>query len=108
MGNIKHHAIVVTSDSKEKANMAHKKAKELFKETVSELISSEYNGYYSFFIAPDGSKEGWPESEKADLRRKQFNDWVNLQAYEDGSNQIRFCEMFYGEMNGLSKIENHN
>ena len=108
MGYIKHHGIAVTSDIDELIKQAHTQAKSIFKERASEILNSKTNGYKSFFIAPDGSKEGWEESNNEDLQRETFVKWVNQQAYDDGSNSISFCEFFYGEDNGYSQIENHN
>ena len=34
------------------------------------------NGQSSFFIAPDGSKEGWATSDNGDNARKEFLDWL--------------------------------
>lgn len=108
MGYIKHHGIAVTSGIDELIKEAHTKAKSIFNERTSELLTSETNGYKSFFIAPDGSKEGWDESNKGNAQRETFVKWINEQAYEDDSNSISFCEFFYGEDNGNSLIENHN
>jgi hypothetical protein len=108
MGYIKHHAIVVTTSIDELIKTAHEKAKEIFETTVSEIIPSKINGYKSFLIAPDGSKEGWSESDTGNVNRKSFIDWVNAQAYEDGSNSLSYCEFFYGEDNGYSEIVSHN
>lgn len=108
MGYIKHHAIVVTSYKDEAINLAHAKAKDIFNQKVSEILESEMNSYKSFFIPPDGSKEGWEDSEKGDYQRKMFVDWIKEQNEEDGSNSLDFCEFFYGEDNGWAQIENHN
>ncbi|MGG3872975.1 hypothetical protein [Brevibacillus laterosporus] len=64
MGTIKHNAIVVTDAdyAMDKLELVHKKAQELFSSLVSPIIKSNSNGYQSFFVAPDGSKEGWEES----------------------------------------------
>tara|TARA_R110000851_G_scaffold147756_1_gene287757 strand:- start:745 stop:1071 length:327 start_codon:yes stop_codon:yes gene_type:complete len=108
MGYIKHHGIAVTSSIDELTKEAHTQAKSIFKERTSEIVNSETNGYKSFFIAPDGSKEGWEESNSVNDQRETFVKWVSEQAHEDGSNSISFCEFFYGEDNGYSQIENHN
>jgi len=108
MGYIKHHGIAVTSSINELIKEAHAQAKSIFKERTSEILNSKTNGYKSFFIAPDGSREGWEESNNGNHQRETFVKWINEQAYEDGINSISFCEFFYGEDNGYSKIENHN
>jgi hypothetical protein len=91
MGHIKHHGIAVTSGIDELIEEAHTKAKSIFKERASEILNSETNGYKSFFIAPDGSKEGWVASLTGNKQRDTFVKWINSKAYEDGSNSISFC-----------------
>jgi hypothetical protein len=120
MGYIRHHAIVVTSYASFGSSLedAHEKAKEIFNtmnhyndsrnNVVSEIVVSPVNGYASFFIAPDGSKEGWEESQDGDTKRELFIRWINEQAYEDGSNSISYAELFYGDDEGHSEIVNHN
>ena len=73
MGYIKHHSIVVTTSINELIKAANERAKEIFGTTVSEIIESKINSYYSFFVAPDGSKEGWGESDAGNENRKNTN-----------------------------------
>ena len=108
MGYIRHHAIAVTSCNDELIKKAHEKATQIFKSRTSALLDSYVNNYKSFFIAPDGSKEGWGESDIGDVQRKTFKEWVKEQAYEDGSNSLSFCEFFYGDDKGENFIEAHN
>lgn len=107
MGYIRHHAIVVTSYAN-RTKIAHERAKEIFGSACSEIVSSPINGYESFFIAPDGSKEGWEESQQGDKARALFIEFLENQKYEDGSNSISFVELFYGDDNGKSAVVNHN
>jgi hypothetical protein len=90
MGYIKHHAIIVTGWRDEELKEAQQKAKEIFEKNfesdpyekplagklVSDIIQGIVNGYSSFFIAPDGSKEGWAISNNADAARKEFINWL--------------------------------
>lgn len=39
---------------------------------VSELSTDASNGFCSFAVFPDGSKEGWHQSDKADGQREQI------------------------------------
>lgn len=96
MGDIMHHTIIVTSWDKERIKKAHKKACKVFP-TVSESIESQINGYESFFIPPDGSKEGWAESERGNENRQEFIEWLNSQKYEDGSTPFDWAEIQYGD-----------
>ncbi len=108
MGYIKHHAIVVTSCDKVLIHKAHNKGEKIFANSLTEIIRSEIGGYYSFFIPPDGSKEGWDESDLGDKKRETFLNWLDKQAYEDGSNSISYAEFFYGDDNGDSEVISHN
>lgn len=108
MGNIRHHAIAVTSWNDDLIKKAHEKAKEIFKSTTSDIIKSTTNSFKSFFIAPDGSKEGWEKSDIGNLQREIFKEWINEQVYEDGSNSLSFCEFFYGDDDHESEIVDHN
>ncbi len=92
MGYIKHHTIVVTGCTDLKTKEAHQKAKEIFEENfkrepftipygsqlVSEIIHGLTNGYSSFFVAPDGSKEGWETSNNGNNARNEFIDWLQM------------------------------
>ena len=104
MGYIRHHSIVVTTFDDDSIKEAHQKAKNLFGH-VSEIVKSSINGYMSFFIAPDGSKEGWPDSDTGDKLRKEFIDWI-----EEGeeSRYLDYVEVFYGDDNGNCMIVNYN
>lgn len=108
MGYIKHHTIIVTSSIDKLFDKAHERAKTIFNFVCSDKVKGIKNGYNSFFIAPDGSKEGWDDSEIFDLKRKKFIKWLESQAYDDGSSSISYVEVFFGEDNGNSEIVNHN
>ena len=96
MGYMRHHAIVVTSWSAESIEKAHSQAAEMFR-WVSPVSPEATNGYRSFFIPPDGSKEGWAESNIGNMQRTAFMDWCDAQAYEDGSNNLSFAEVLFGD-----------
>ncbi len=78
MGYSRHHAIIVTgwSDEGKSIELAHAKAKEIFGDSVTEILPKATNSYRTFFIGPDGSKEWWPESDAGDKRREEFKAWV--------------------------------
>lgn len=65
MGYMRHHAIVVTTYTDDHARLALGKALELGM-SCSDVVASPVNGYLSFFVAPDGSKEGWARSKEGD------------------------------------------
>lgn len=74
MGYIAHHAIIVTGEE-EAVQIAREKAISL-ELCCSEIVRSWYNGYTSFLIAPDGSKEGWDTSNEQQARREEWIEWL--------------------------------
>lgn len=101
MGYIRHNALIVIGDGYEEAyqkfNQVYEKAKELFGPLVTNVIHTEVNNYFSFMIAPDGSKEGWDLSDHYDEKRKQLSDYIDSLAYDDGSNAIQFADIALDE-----------
>jgi hypothetical protein len=79
MGYIKHHAIVVVAWDHEAAIAACFKAKEL-EMCTSDVSVSQTNGYFSFMILPDGSKEGWERSKEGDAQRTAYIEWLRTQS----------------------------
>ena len=73
-----HDAIIVTAHFLEEAEPAHAKASELGLQ-VTDIVVSDPNGWATFLIAPDGSKEGWPESDAGDSARAQWKAWAREQ-----------------------------
>lgn len=102
MGHFRHHAIVVTGHTEYngKLETVHEKAREIFAGTsacVSEITPKGTNGYQSFFVAPDGSKEWWGDSDAGDIARRDFvwflrqsgiADWVEVQFGDDGGQTL--------------------
>ena len=99
MGTYTHKPVVVISQ-KGYVEAAHKKAVSLFPDSVSPVINSDLNGWGSFLIATDGSKDGWEDQELADCRRSLFKDWINAQAFADGSNMYTYVEVVMQESSG--------
>jgi hypothetical protein len=108
MGYIRHHAIVVTTFKKELTEQVHQKAVEIFGVSVSNIVPSQINGDYSFFVGPDGSKAGWKDDEDGDTRRNVFFEYIKRLAYDDGSNSVDYAELFYGDDEGNAGIVRHN
>jgi hypothetical protein len=48
--------------------------------SVSSACVSDVNGRYSCLVGPDGSKEGWEESDVGDKRRAQIKVWLRAHA----------------------------
>ena len=112
MGHMKHHAIVVTHWDTKKVKEAHDKAKEIFKNTfkkvfgisdgdlVSPIISGVVNSQDSFFIAPDGSKEGWEDSNAGNDARKEFLDWL----HNSKDNYCDYVEIEFGGDSNMNEV----
>jgi hypothetical protein len=96
MGYMCHHAIVVTSWNVELMVQAHAKAIELGM-SVSGITNEVSNGYRSFLVTPDGSKEGWAESDRGDDRRDALIKWLDGQRYEDNSTALKWVVVQFGD-----------
>lgn len=57
----------------------------------------ELNGETTIVMVPDGSKEGWPESDAGDALRDSFIAELEKANYDDGSNPWDFVEVGFGE-----------
>lgn len=98
MGVIAHHTIIVTGCYGDWLARAHAQALDLFDEDqVSPVSKAVTNGYQSFAVFPDGSKEGWAESDYGDEERGEFVAWLERQKYSDGSSPLAWVEVNYGE-----------
>jgi hypothetical protein len=80
MGHMRHHAIIVTSGEEDLLRVAHAKASELGM-TVTPITARVMNRYRSFLVAPDGSKEGWEDSNAGDARRAELVGWLAKPRY---------------------------
>lgn len=117
MGYMRNHAIVVSSWQAEGIEAAHAAAKAIFgKERepfgatfdrlVSPIIDGMTNGVRSFFIAPDGSKEGWEPSDDGDACRAEFVAW--LRDAETRSLRLEWVEVQFGDDDRVTRIVNHS
>lgn len=95
MGTMHHHAVVVTGWQKEGVDAAHGLALGLFP-WVSPVSPQVVNGYSSFFIPPDGSKEGWEESDHGDEQREAF--FNGLKNLEKANLYVNVVEVGFGEL----------
>jgi hypothetical protein len=88
----------VTASYGDHAEKAHAAASAIFpKGQVSNLSPPLVNGARSFCVFPDGSKEGWGESEKGDADRSRFIAWLDRRRYGDGSTPYTWAEVEMGE-----------
>lgn len=75
---------------------------------VSPIMESIINGYCTFYILPDGSKEGYDASEDGDIIRERIIQLIDNQKVADGENPIRYAEIYYGADDGSCQILHHN
>jgi len=75
MGFFNHQAIIVICSNGELAKEVHKKAVEMYPYTT-ELLVTKVNAYYSFMLGPDGSKEGWKDSNEGEKLREEFVEYL--------------------------------
>jgi len=110
MGHTTHNAIIVTSWEEDLLQKANEKAISIFGSiaAVSPITPATMNGYRSFLIAPDGSKEGWDHSNIGDQKRACFINWLDAQAYDDGGNALDYVEVQFADDYGEIKIIRHN
>jgi hypothetical protein len=106
MGYMRHHTIIVTAFDEQRAQRALAEARDVFDgiTEVSLLVESGVNVFFSFVVPPDGSSEGWSESDAGDLARDAFIGWLNGQAYEDGSSPYSWVEVQYGDDRGDTRV----
>jgi hypothetical protein len=65
------------------------------------------NDSRAFFVPPDGSKEGWSESDEGDGRRDQFIAWLHKHRYSDGSGPLKWVEVRVSDDDLDLAIERH-
>lgn len=96
MGYMRHHAIIVSSFMNERTQAAHAKAVELGM-SVTNITPEVVNGYTSFLIGPDGSKEGWGASAEGDSQRAAMIEYLDAQRYDDDSSLLDWVVVQYGD-----------
>lgn len=106
MGYMRHHAIIVTGAIPEKLHAAHAAAQSIFP-VVTAIVDSETNGYGSFMVPPDGSKEGWEESDEGNTRRELFLDALSDLRYPDGY-PFEWVEIQYGDDDRETVVTHHS
>lgn len=106
MGRMRHNAIVVSSWNEPLMREIHGGARFLFgSHLVTNLTEEAVNGYRSFLVATDGSKEGWQESDEGDEKRAKFIEHLRKEyVYDDGSARVRWVEIQYGDDDNENKI----
>lgn len=64
---------------------------------ISPIVTSLINNYHTFFIAPDGSKEGYDLSEDGDNIRSKVIELLRTYDSHDGTFPVSYVEMYYGD-----------
>jgi hypothetical protein len=93
MGFIRHDAIILTGAPRG-LEPVRDRALQHFQGScvrVSEMTGTTMNNTASFLVAPDGSKEGWADSDEGDRLRAEFVKWLAV----DGP-LIDFIEVRFG------------
>jgi hypothetical protein len=99
MGVMNHNAVIVTTWSDDRANKLQTWIDEQ-SDRDRELIvraGSWVNGHHSFAVLPDGSKEGWTDSDEGDALRDRFIERLSQDDYDDGSSPWDWVEVGFGE-----------
>jgi hypothetical protein len=123
-GGMCHHTIVVTGMYDDDGNVtrakpsvvlvhdlrhAHMKAVEIFHgRLVSPIIKGVVNRYGSFFVAPDGSFEGWNHSDEGDANREALIKWLDSKRNQDASSPYTWAEIQFGNEGGDQRILRHS
>lgn len=98
---MRHHAIIVTSWDEKLIQAAHAKACEAFEyikaKNVSPISPQAVNFYQSFAVFPDGSKEGWADSNAGDGSRNMLVSWLQSQVDEEDNPLLDWVEVQYGD-----------
>ena len=106
MGYMRHDAIVVTSWKREAIEEASAKAHDLGLEVLGPS-AVVMNGVSTLLVCPDGSKEGWEESDAFDAKRAAYLEYLNGVRYEDKSSCLSWVALAYGSDDREAEITAH-
>jgi hypothetical protein len=99
MGTIQHDAIIVTSWDRDKLAEAHQAAERIVgSDLTTPILAYRVNSGGSFAVLPDGSKEGWDESDMADAQRDELVLALEAFRYDDGSTPVEWIAASFGEI----------
>lgn len=106
MGYMRHDAIVVTSWNREAIDEAAAKARDLGLEVLGPSAEVT-NGVSTLLVCPDGSKEGWGESDAFDAKRAKYLEHLNSVRYGDNSSCLSWVALAYGSDDSEAAITAH-
>ena len=95
MGIIHHHAMIITGHGRHPRLADARQFAVSLGMLVSEIGESSINDYAHFAVFPDGSKEGWEESEVGDQHRSSLRQWM---ASQPEPWRLRWAEVSFGEL----------
>lgn len=114
MGYIRHHAIVVTGSRRDfdpelairriSVDDAHRAAVSAGCSCVTPVVGPGMNDTFSFLVAPDGSKEGWVDSDEGDTARDSFISWLRDANGEHGG-RFAWAEVVLGPDDAEAHVE---
>ncbi|MCK4782163.1 MAG: hypothetical protein KAV87_00320 [Desulfobacteraceae bacterium] len=99
MGVENNNAVIATTWDKTEVERIKKWADGLndFDKGLFLFGDEKINGKTTVIMVPDGSKEGWTESDDGDKLRDEFVKELEKANYEDDSNPWDFVEVGFGE-----------
>lgn len=108
MGVINHNVVIGTTWSEEEFNYVGEWVGNL-KPELSALFVTNKNkfGDITIIMTPDGSKDGWEDSNECDKLREEFINLLDSRACEDDSNAWKYVEVSFGEC-GQSIVKGNN
>lgn len=108
MGVINHNAVIATTWSDKEFNRVGEWIGNLTREQRALFVTNKNQfGDVTIVMTPDGSKEGWEDSNECDKIREEFTTLLESRACEDGSNAWKYVEVSFGEY-GQSIVKGNN
>lgn len=104
MGYLRHECIVVSGWDDKRVADAHKRAVLIFTEhemegLVGPVIPHAINGGAAFLISPDGSKEGWEQSERGREARQEY-----IATLKGSREYLEWCLLLIGGDDGEYRV----
>ena len=81
MGTFQHHAVIVTGNANDDELRRTREIAEGLGCACTDIVGSPVNGFHSFTVMPDGSKEGWEASDVGDSQRERLLDHLVASAH---------------------------
>ena len=99
MGTINHNAIIATTWKETEVERIIKWINKLgdYEKGLFLISRKQINDYVTVTMIPDGSKEGWDDSNYGDDLRSQFVNELQKALYKDGSSPWDWIEVSFGE-----------